>query len=182
MAARHLLQAAQPGGPHVCGYKTFLVPDIYIGHLARLAGSDAEDAAFVAVRDVEAAPGCPECGWNDVHSPQCRHAGTAAPASRLASPPADEIWPTIEQVSGCIDYGSSQPIAVSPPETEPALEDGRLFDLLDEAATLIDDGRVAPSETMKCVYSEVIHEAIKRLRADHAPSHEEKKQTRSRKI
>lgn len=26
-------------------------------------------------------PGCSECGWNDVHSPQCRHAGTAAPSS-----------------------------------------------------------------------------------------------------
>lgn len=29
----------------------------------------------------EIAPGCPVCGWNDEHSPQCRYAGTAAPAS-----------------------------------------------------------------------------------------------------
>lgn len=32
--------------------------------------------------------GCPECGWNDMHSPQCRHAGTPAPpaVADLATP------------------------------------------------------------------------------------------------
>lgn len=43
--------------------------------------------------------------------------------------------------------------------------DGRILDLLEEAATLIDDGRVAETETMKCVYRDVIREAIERLRA-----------------
>ena len=46
---------------------------------------------------------------------------------------------------------------------------GQLLDLLDEAARLIDDGAVASTETLKCVYREVIHEAIRRLRSVDTP-------------
>lgn len=59
--------------------------------------------------------------------------------------------------------------ARSPQEPPQDLELGPLLDLLDEAATLIDEGRVAESESLKCVYREVIHEAIARLRAAALP-------------
>lgn len=45
------------------------------------------------------------------------------------------------------------------------IELGRLLDLLEEVATLVDDGAVAPTETMKCVYRDVVDDAIRRLRA-----------------
>lgn len=40
----------------------------------------------------------------------------------------------------------------------------QMFDLLNEAATLINDGRVAETETLKCVYREAIQWAIDQLR------------------
>lgn len=50
--------------------------------------------------DPSPAPGCPECGWNDVHSPQCcRHCGAAPPSFQSPSPqePLD-VFPAIEDV------------------------------------------------------------------------------------
>lgn len=35
-------------------------------------------------------PGCPECGWNDEHSPQCTRYGTPAPQSYATPIQSDE--------------------------------------------------------------------------------------------
>ncbi len=50
----------------------------------------ADSAARVALPSAPPAPGCPECGWNDEHSPQCRHAGTPAPPATRRATSKDE--------------------------------------------------------------------------------------------
>lgn len=55
------------------------------------------------------------------------------------------------------------------PQEPPQLDLGTLLDLLDEAACLIDEGRVAPTETLKCIYRDAMYSAIEQLRAAALP-------------
>lgn len=41
---------------------------------------------------------------------------------------------------------------------------GALMNRLEEAAALLDEGKAAPTETLKCVYRDAVREAMRRLR------------------
>lgn len=76
----------------------FVAPEMRLTHCdvhrdgwpIRLRQNSVQHAAPVALSpsssppaNREPLPGCAECGWNDVHSPQCSLRGTLAPPARL---------------------------------------------------------------------------------------------------